>query len=293
MPDVLETTDAAGSTATTYTLSAGQTAQGQLSSSSDHDWYRVDLVAGQTYSFAMTGTGTDNAIDTYLRLYAADGTTLLAQNDDGLPNLNSIFSYTPSTSGTYYIDAANYQGPPGPSGHAGQYGLAVSLGGSRPSFDIQYSSATGAVTVDLSAGTASGGAEVGVDTLANMENVIGGSGSDHITGDAGSNLLDGGGGSDLMTGGPGHDIYVVDNLGDLIIEGVGAGTDTVRTMLSVYNLGANVENLTFTGAGSFAGIGNELANILIGGVGNDSLDGGEGSDTMVGGGGHIRVPGWR
>ena len=84
MPDIIETTDAAASTATTYTLAIGQIAQGQLSSSGDHDWYRVNLVAGQTYSFAMTGTGTNNAIDTYLRLYAADGTTVVAQNDDGL-----------------------------------------------------------------------------------------------------------------------------------------------------------------------------------------------------------------
>jgi serralysin len=136
MPNIIETLDAAGSTATTYTLSVGETAQGQLSSSSDHDWYRVNLVAGQTYSFAMTGTGTNNAIDTYLRLYAADGTTLLAQNDDGLPNANSVFTYTATTSGSFYIDAADYQGPPGPSGSPGQYGLAVTLG-TRPSFDIQ------------------------------------------------------------------------------------------------------------------------------------------------------------
>lgn len=147
MPNVIETLDAAGSTATTYTLSVGQTAQGQLSTSSDHDWYRVNLVAGQTYSFAMTGTGTDNAIDTYLRLYAADGSTLLAQNDDGLPNGNSVVTYTAQTTGTFYIDAADYQGPPGPSGHPGQYGLAFTQG-SRPSFDIQMGA--GVIDTNLS-----------------------------------------------------------------------------------------------------------------------------------------------
>ena len=47
MPNVIETTDAAASTATIYTLNVGDTAQGVLSSSSDHDWYRVNLVAGQ------------------------------------------------------------------------------------------------------------------------------------------------------------------------------------------------------------------------------------------------------
>jgi Bacterial pre-peptidase C-terminal domain len=112
MPNVIETTDAAASTATIYTLNVGDTAQGVLSSSSDHDWYRVNLVAGQTYSFAMTGTGTDNAIDTYLRLYAADGTTVLASDDDGLPNANSVFTYTATATGTYYIDAATTRDRP-------------------------------------------------------------------------------------------------------------------------------------------------------------------------------------
>jgi hypothetical protein len=84
LPTVIEITDAAANTGTAYTLSVGQTAQGLLSSTSDHDWYRVDLVAGQTYTFAMTGTGANNVVDTYLRLYASNGTTLLAQDDDNL-----------------------------------------------------------------------------------------------------------------------------------------------------------------------------------------------------------------
>jgi serralysin len=46
-----------------------------------------------------------------------------------------------------------------------------------------------------------------------------------------------------------------------------------------------MENLTFTGLGNFAGTGNALANVLIGGVGADSLSGGGGSDTLIGGAG--------
>ncbi|MBW9056740.1 protease, partial [Rhizobium mesosinicum] len=48
---------------------------------------------------------------------------------------------------------------------------------------------------------------------------------------------------------------------------------------------ANVENLTFTGSGNFAGTGNALANIITGGAGNDTLDGGAGADTLIGGAG--------
>jgi serralysin len=143
MPDILETLDAADSTATAYTLDIGQIAQGQLTAGSDtHDWYRVNLVAGQTYTFAETGTGTNNVQDTYLRLYAADGTTQLAFDDDGLPNQNSIFTYTATTTGTYYIDAGSFN-----NAGSGQYSVTVALG-NRPSFDIQMGA--GAIDTDLS-----------------------------------------------------------------------------------------------------------------------------------------------
>jgi Ca2+-binding RTX toxin-like protein len=44
-----------------------------------------------------------------------------------------------------------------------------------------------------------------------------------------------------------------------------------------------VENLTYTGTTAFTGTGNTLANLITGGVGNDTLNGGTGSDTMAGG----------
>ncbi len=131
MPNFIETTDAAGNSSTGYTLQVGQTAQGTLSGTGDHDWYRVNLTAGQTYSFAMTGTGTNNVQDPYLRLYSVDGTSLLISNDDGLPGQNSVMSYTALTTGTYYLDASAYS-----AFDTGQYGVSFTAG-SRPSFDTQ------------------------------------------------------------------------------------------------------------------------------------------------------------
>ena len=142
MPNLIETSDAAAGTSTTYTLGIGQTAQGLLSANGDHDWFRVNLVAGQTYTFAMTGTGTNNVQDTYLNLYASNGTTLLAFNDDGLEGRNSVFTYTAATTGTYYIDAGAYN-----NAGSGQYGVSVTAG-SRASFDLQMGA--GVIDTDLS-----------------------------------------------------------------------------------------------------------------------------------------------
>ena len=61
-----------------------------------------------------------------------------------------------------------------------------------------FEDSTAPVTVDLTAGTASG---EGGDTLSDVEGVIGSPQADSITGDAGANTLDGGGGDDTMMSG--------------------------------------------------------------------------------------------
>jgi Ca2+-binding RTX toxin-like protein len=140
MPNIIEAVDAAADSATAYTLSVGQTAQGALGSNGDHDWYRVTLTAGQTYTFAMTGTGTNNVRDPYLRLYDSSS-QLVAENDDALPGNNSIFTYTATATGTYYVDAAAWN-----NSGTGQYGVSFTAG-SRASFDAQMGA--GVIDVDV------------------------------------------------------------------------------------------------------------------------------------------------
>ena len=109
MPNIVETTDAAASTSTSYTLVAGQSAQGQLAVAGDRDWYRIDLVAGQTYTFGMTATGdaASQVRDTYLRLRDSAGMQIAFDDDSG-DGLNSSITFTAITSGTYYLDAGAY-----------------------------------------------------------------------------------------------------------------------------------------------------------------------------------------
>ncbi len=88
-----------------------------------------------------------------------------------------------------------------------------------------------------------------------------------------------------IIGGSGNDTYVVDNIGDTLIEGVNAGIDHVKSSIS-YVLGVNVENLTLTGTDSINGTGNTLANIITGNSGNNILDGYAGIDRLIGGAGN-------
>jgi VCBS repeat-containing protein len=129
----------------------------------------------------------------------------------------------------------------------------------------------------------------GNDTLSGLDgndSLKGGVGTDSLDGGIGNDTLDGGLGADTMTGGLGNDIFMVDDLGDVVMEAASGGTDMVRTTLSSYTLGAELENLGYTGTGDFAGTGNGLANTLTGGVGNDTLKGEGGKDVLNGGSGN-------
>jgi Ca2+-binding RTX toxin-like protein len=123
--------------------------------------------------------------------------------------------------------------------------------------------------------------------LGGNDTLYGLAGNDTLDGGTGNDTLDGGTGSDTMAGGAGNDMFVVDNIGDSVVENAGGGTDTLRTSLETFTLAAlgNVEHLTFIGAGNFSGSGNGLANTITGGGGTDALDGAGGADRLVGLGG--------
>jgi Ca2+-binding RTX toxin-like protein len=158
------------------------------------------------------------------------------------------------------------------------------LNGGADRDTASYAGAT-AVTVSLAAVGAQDTLGAGLDTLISIENLIGSNFNDTLTGSASRNVLDGGAGADTMAGGDGNEVYVVDNVGDTVVEAAGEGTDLVRSSVT-FDLGANVENLTLTGTAAINGIGNDLANTLIGNSAANSLNGRAGADTMSGGSGN-------
>ncbi|MBC7996023.1 MAG: hypothetical protein H7Z15_22580 [Rhizobacter sp.] len=142
---------------------------------------------------------------------------------------------------------------------------------------VDYSLGAEIETLMLSGTTALNGTGNGLNNL--------------LVGNIGANTLDGGAGADQMLGGAGDDIYIVDTASDMVVESHNAGTDLVRSQVSLV-LGSHVENLSLLGASGLNGTGNELGNTLIGNsgnnrltglAGNDWLDGGLGNDTLVGG----------
>lgn len=94
--------------------------------------------------------------------------------------------------------------------------------------------------------------------------------------------LDGGRGADEMRGSRDNDTYVVDRHEDVVIELANEGTDTVEVRYS-YILGANLENLLFTGTADANGWGNAAANMLTGNDADNRLNGLGGADIMKGG----------
>ena len=109
--------------------------------------------------------------------------------------------------------------------------------------------------------------------------------SDTLVGTAGGETLDGGAGADRLEGRTGDDTYIVDNAGDMVVELVGGGLDTVRSTIT-YTLPDEVANLELTGAANVDGTGNATNNRLTGNAGANRLDGGAGIDWLIGGAGN-------
>ncbi|HEX8125054.1 MAG TPA: M10 family metallopeptidase C-terminal domain-containing protein [Allosphingosinicella sp.] len=118
--------------------------------------------------------------------------------------------------------------------------------------------------------------------------IIGLGGDDTLEGGLGDDKLEGNGGIDTMRGGLGDDEYVVNEIGDVVIENAGEGTDRIWTTLATYSLvGTNIEILSAASQVAHDFRGNAFDNRISGAGGNDFIrlqDGGD--DTAQGGQGN-------
>ena len=187
---------------------------------------------------------------------------------------------------------------------------------------VSYSGALAGIVVDMrlssgqvrSSGTGDA-ANIGVDTLLNLEAIGGssfndvmtggssyitlggGAGNDKLTAGAGGATLRGGDGGDILTGGVNND-WLEGGAGDDVLDG-GAGFDRVSYSGSAIgvtvSLGETGPQNTGEGTDTIKNIeyliGSELDDSLTGGSGADFIDGGGGDDTISGGAGNDFVGG--
>ena len=180
--------DVPGNSTTGVTIAVGATIDNQLEMTGDHDWYRVQLTAGQKVTIAVNLLTLE---DSYVYLRDAGG-AILAENDDGGGGRGSRLVFAAPTTGTYYIDVAAWTPTtpvPGYTG-TGSYRLSVSnyvapsvgtldefayqlthgfFGGDAHRFNVTQG---GTITVDLTAITASGRA-VALQALQQWSDIIG------------------------------------------------------------------------------------------------------------------------
>jgi Ca2+-binding RTX toxin-like protein len=217
-------------------------------------WISLIIRAGETITLDVDyGANTlNNNTDTVLSIFAFDGVTQIAFNDDGPGDTgsstnagggqrDSYLTHTFASAGIYYVNIRDYNGPSGNFAADDSFILNISL--------------------SLQATT---GNEIGGD-----DTIDGGAGNDVLHGMGGSDTMYGAAGNDTVYGGDGNDVIFG---GSAAVDSTETGNDILygdRGRDSIYGNGGN--DTIYGGFG---------ADTLIGGTGNDRLYGGlSGVDT--------------
>ena len=117
-----EQTDAPDYLITPYLLELGDTFRGTLTEG-DRDVVAIELTAGTTYEFRVTGRGEgDRLDDPGLNLIDSELNVLSSNYRASRNDLDAFIRYTPDTSGTFYLRIRGRDGEPG------DYELAVTEG---------------------------------------------------------------------------------------------------------------------------------------------------------------------
>ena len=255
MPTIRElpAVDAAADATTAYALPYFiDRFEGVLHDRRDEDRLAIELTAGETVTLTLAGHGDNPAPDTVLTLYDGDGKRL-ARNDDidvDAGNLHSQLTFTPETSGTYYVGITAYTANPALD-NAGGYALTVTARAGDGGLDSYHQAETGVTATLL--------VEAGDLALHGSPH------ADTLTGNAGANLLLGGGGDDTFVFAPGHgddtvaefgrgdrlDLSGLDGLNSF--EGLDLAQDGPHAVIDLGEHGGGTLTLQYLDAGGLAG----------------------------------------
>jgi len=262
----------------------------------------IETIGGSNFADSLTGSAGANT------LWGRDGNDALA----GGAGNDSLYGEA---------GADTLQGGDGDDWLIGGAG-ADGLNGGAGTDTANYGDVAAAVTINLLAGTASGGIATG-DSFVSVEQVIGSAFGDWIKGNAGANglwglagadKLYGGGGADALNGGDGDDALYGEAGNDVLKGGEGsdsmvggAGADAMDGGnggdIALYDTAAAAVSVNLATGGtagdaagdSFSGVesvlGSAYADTITGSTANNALWGMAGNDVLSGAGGADQLKG--
>ena len=180
--------------------------------------------------FDQADYGNDNTVTNGIFVQLAAGTVLgdLSIGNDALFAVEAVRG----TSFLDHYDATDFGISGSNVGSSGTFNQFEGLGGDdeiigNNNTRVAYNSATGAVVVDLQAGTADGNLSVGHDTLTNVSQARGSNFGDTLSGNGNNNTLDWQGGADELHGRGGNDTLTGGAAGDTFVFTANGGNDTI------------------------------------------------------------------
>jgi len=100
-----DTDDYPQDTSTPYYIQVGSFIPGTIETVGDQDWFKVYVVSGRAYTFAIDASA--SSLNPKIDVYDSTGVTLRCTNDDLTgTNKNSLCSYTPTAAGTLLFKAS-------------------------------------------------------------------------------------------------------------------------------------------------------------------------------------------
>ena len=137
------------------TITVGGSSTGSLEVGLDRDWFRITLVAGQSYIFNVD-RGT--LADPRFTLRDHNGIDIVGNDDISVTNLNSQVRFTATVSGTYFLDVSSSD-----SADTGTYTVRAAIDPSPPTIVDDYGAQAGAPNV--------GSVTVGGSVTGNLETI--------------------------------------------------------------------------------------------------------------------------